>query len=61
MQILYHEAYIVDRRVHVKMAADMETIVDGDLVDTAFNDILLDYLKKGCPGLAEMVGNKLLL
>ena len=46
MQILYHEAYIVDRRVHVKMAADMEIIVDGDLVETAFNDILLDYLKK---------------
>ena len=61
MQILYHEAYIVDSRVHVKMAADMEIIVDGDLVETEFNDILLDYLKIACPGLVEMVGNKLLL
>ena len=40
----------------------MELFFDGDLVETAFNDILLDYLKKkACPGLAEMVANKMLL
>ena len=40
----------------------MEMFFDGDLVETAFNDILLDYLKnkKACPGLAEMVANKML-
>ena len=32
----------------------MEIFFDGDL------DILLDYLKKTCPGLAEMVANKML-
>ena len=35
--------HIVHRRVHVKMAADMEIFFDDDLVETAFNDILLDY------------------
>ena len=32
--------YIVHRRVHVRM----EVVFDGDLVDTEFNKILLDYL-----------------
>ena len=31
--------------VDVKMAADMEIFFDGDLVETAFNDILLDCKK----------------
>ena len=39
----------------------MEIFFDGDLVETAFNDILLDYLKIACQGLAEMVANKMLL
>ena len=39
----------------------MQIFFDGDLVETAFNDILLDYFKKTCPGLAEMVANKMLL
>ena len=39
----------------------MEIIFDGELADTAFNDICLDYLKKACTGLAEMVANKMLL
>ena len=32
----------------------MEIFFDGDLVETEFYDILLDYLKKTCPGLAEI-------
>ena len=36
--------YIVHRRIHVRMAAAMEIVFDGDLVETEFNEILLDYL-----------------
>ena len=40
----------------------MEIFFDGDLVKTAFKNILLDYFKKkACPGLAKMVANKMLL
>ncbi len=36
---------IVHRRVHGKMADPMEIVFDDDLVETEFNEILLDYLE----------------
>ena len=39
----------------------MEIFFDGDLVEMAFKDILLDFKKKAYPGLAGMVANKMLL
>ena len=40
-----HLICIVHRRVHVKMAVAMEIVFDDDLVETEFNEILLDYLE----------------
>ena len=37
---------IVHRRVHVKMAVAMEIVFDADLVETEFNESLLDYPEK---------------
>ena len=39
----------------------MEIVFDGDPVETQFNEILLYYYYKQCPGMAEMVANKMLL
>ncbi len=36
---------IVHRRVHGRMADAMEIVFDDDLVETEFNEILLDYLE----------------
>ena len=36
---------IVHRRVHGRMADAMEIVSDDDLVETEFNEILLDYLE----------------
>ena len=33
------------RRVHVRMADAMEIVFDDDLMETGFNEILLDYLE----------------